>query len=1171
MTPGQTLALEQVKRVARQGSAVEILHVIEPSDDEPRLRIELSIYCGDMERVETGLPLRGRERVMVSVGANFPYDYPSVHVPHRRFAGFAHVMWSYWLCLYQAPQTEWSPRRGMFGFLERLELWFRQAALDQLDPTGGPLHPPITYFASGPLMIPRCDAPVRDGKLWLGLARLRQVSANRVDIVGWGTTADPDEGLVGPAILLDRSMPLEYPSKLGSLLRCLLERGVSLASVFGIIRSALEHNAKDQPLYVVLGAPMRGIREGELRQHLTGWRADSFVGDVAGLLGRIRELEFRARESGVAGVEDDAAILRIAVIELFERWADETGVTWCQVREDRPEVTTRRDSGRPASVFRGRTVEVWGCGAIGGYMAEWIVRAGARKVLLRDQGVVTPGVLVRQPYVDGDIGRPKAEALAERLGKIRDDCKVEAVAGDVVRRPLGEGQFGEHVDFVIDATASNIVLAKMEEVWCHCPDSRTTVVSVAIDRNAERMMVALATSKHTGGPLDVVRRMKLTACRSGRLRAYVDAFFPDPPPRPFQPEPGCSDATFVGSGADAALLSAAAVNAISEMLQNNSGASAHGCFLASAGASGGGPAHAMCSFEADLVFIDPGSGYETRVEQAAWRSLLACTRASARRLGSEVETGGLLFGELDEHLKVIWVSEASGPPPDSRQSAEEFICGIAGTHALNAEKSERSRKSAQYVGMWHTHAGARAVPSDRDLSAMDTLLTTSPAPVERLLLMIVGFREPMPEVSASVFLRREFESLRQSGWLTRVMELHVVPRDAPPRPHRVGVALSGGGSRAIAFHLGCLRALHDRQVLVQTEVLSTVSGGSVIGALYAYSDYPFEDFEKRVRSLLRRGLVEAIARRTFLSPRILSIIGTKVISGTAAGAAFALRSLVGGLERFLPRRSRAGGTWAQQFQPPLRRWVSRTSAFEHALRDELYGSMRLSDRGRSGLDIVINACELRTGTAFRFGSRESGCWRYGLIVDNNVDVATAVAASAAYPALLPAIDRVFEFQRRGEGRTKERIILTDGGVYENLGVTCMTPGRDAAFSTNVFSPEYIICCDAGPGQFSDTPIPYGWATRMARSFEVTHRQVQHGLQQQLHGWQEQGLVSGFVYSYLGQQDERLPYRPPDLVSRDDVFHYPTDFSPMSEFDIETLCRRGEQLTSLLVEHYCPAL
>jgi Patatin-like phospholipase len=49
----------------------------------------------------------------------------------------------------------------------------------------------------------------------------------------------------------------------------------------------------------------------------------------------------------------------------------------------------------------------------------------------------------------------------------------------------------------------------------------------------------------------------------------------------------------------------------------------------------------------------------------------------------------------------------------------------------------------------------------------------------------------------------------------------------PAAPPAIGLALSGGGSRAIAFHLGCLRALHDLGILPQVKVLSTVSGGAL--------------------------------------------------------------------------------------------------------------------------------------------------------------------------------------------------------------------------------------------------------------------------------------------------------------------------------------------------------
>ena len=77
---------------------------------------------------------------------------------------------------------------------------------------------------------------------------------------------------------------------------------------------------------------------------------------------------------------------------------------------------------------------------------------------------------------------------------------------------------------------------------------------------------------------------------------------------------------------------------------------------------------------------------------------------------------------------------------------------------------------------------------------------------------------------------------------------------------RIGLALSGGGSRAIAFHLGCLRALNKKGVLDNIDVISTVSGGSVIGAIYAYECESFEEFDKRVVELLKKGLVKSIIR-----------------------------------------------------------------------------------------------------------------------------------------------------------------------------------------------------------------------------------------------------------------------------------------------------------------------
>ena len=49
---------------------------------------------------------------------------------------------------------------------------------------------------------------------------------------------------------------------------------------------------------------------------------------------------------------------------------------------------------------------------------------------------------------------------------------------------------------------------------------------------------------------------------------------------------------------------------------------------------------------------------------------------------------------------------------------------------------------------------------------------------------------------------------------------------------KLGLALSGGGHRAAFFHVGVLAKLAELGLLRRVEVISTVSGGSIVGALY---------------------------------------------------------------------------------------------------------------------------------------------------------------------------------------------------------------------------------------------------------------------------------------------------------------------------------------------------
>jgi NTE family protein len=172
--------------------------------------------------------------------------------------------------------------------------------------------------------------------------------------------------------------------------------------------------------------------------------------------------------------------------------------------------------------------------------------------------------------------------------------------------------------------------------------------------------------------------------------------------------------------------------------------------------------------------------------------------------------------------------------------------------------------------------------------------------------------------------------------------------------------------------------------------------------------------------------------------------------------------------------------------------------------------------------------------------------------------------------LLPAIDTRYDFDTR-DGTRSERVLLTDGGVYDHLGISAMDPDRSAAYTTNVHQVDYVITCDAGHGVLDADTWPMWWTGRTRRSFETVYRKVQDAGKGDLFKWRESQKLSGFVMPYLGMNDHALPHRPPDLVTRDQVRGYPTNFSAMSPEHLRLLSTRGEQLTRLLLDWHCPEI
>lgn len=730
MFSGRNIALEQLRAIAAApGSPLELLNFDEVAGGG--LSAQVSIDCQGIVSSTSGMPLRARERFYIGISKDFPFEAPVLLVSHNRFLGYPHVYWGCYLCLYQAPETEWNSSDGMFGFMERVDFFLRSAAAGKLDPVGAPMHPPTTPASKRtdlPTVIPKVDAPHTGGNTWFGFGTIENISRRRIDITGWTSVLDdkwPDVPLA-PAVLLNRPLSHQFPSKIGELIVALQERGVSRNTLILLLRCALIQSENDSPLLLLIGAPMRGIQGDEApKQHLTAWWIDPEVANA------LRLAMPKTTDS------EELRHLRAEYEETYFKILEKYPVHWCPLLEDRPEIIVRRDRGTPANWFRGKSVALWGCGAIGAQIAEGVVRAGATRLIMYDNARIKPGVLIRQPYEDLDVGFNKADALKLRLQRIRPDLVIEAHVADVRHAVLNRVDWSDNADIVFDATASRAVLAKLE--WARKTHfQRVPIVSLVLGPRAQKAMVLITGAGHSGGPFDASRSAKLHLLRDRRGHKFLEEFFPELPAPPFQPEPGCSEPTFVGSYSDVTSLSHIMLNAVPEILTSMEPSEAEAIFYGTSLDQRKPPALLSYRIGRRLQSVDPANAFEIRISQDAWLQMQKYIDRSAWRFGQRVETGGILFGERDETLKIMWVDEFSPPPRDSTLTPTEFVCGTRGTAELHAKRDRESRGSIRYIGMWHTHPESLPVPSSTDLLAMSTLSSQTGGQFAHSLMVIIG-------------------------------------------------------------------------------------------------------------------------------------------------------------------------------------------------------------------------------------------------------------------------------------------------------------------------------------------------------------------------------------------------------------------------------------------------
>ncbi|MDR2872007.1 MAG: patatin-like phospholipase family protein [Xanthomonadaceae bacterium] len=272
----------------------------------------------------------------------------------------------------------------------------------------------------------------------------------------------------------------------------------------------------------------------------------------------------------------------------------------------------------------------------------------------------------------------------------------------------------------------------------------------------------------------------------------------------------------------------------------------------------------------------------------------------------------------------------------------------------------------------------------------------------------------------------------------------------------IALCLSGGGYRAMVFHLGVLWRLNELGFLARLDRISSVSGGSITAAMLGLKWHRLDFADGIAKQLIVEVIdpIRAFARKTI------------DIGSVAKGI-------------LLPG--------------------SVSEKVATAYRKHLFGDATLQDFPDSGPHFVINATNVQTGVLWRFSKPYMRDYLVGEVKHPTLPLATAVAASSAFPPFLSPVrlkldPNVFtppDDEPYHEPPYTTDVHLSDGGVYDNLGLETAWK----RYGT-------ILVSDAG-GAMKPSPNPWiNWVMHLKRILDIVDNQVR--------ALRKRQLLAGFI-------------------------------------------------------------
>jgi predicted acylesterase/phospholipase RssA len=388
---------------------------------------------------------------------------------------------------------------------------------------------------------------------------------------------------------------------------------------------------------------------------------------------------------------------------------------------------------------------------------------------------------------------------------------------------------------------------------------------------------------------------------------------------------------------------------------------------------------------------------------------------------------------------------------------------------------------------------------------------------------------------------------------------------------KVGLGLSGGGFRASLFHIGVLARLAELDLLRRVEVLSCVSGGSIIGAHYYLE----------VRKLLGSKTDEEITGQDYI--RIVEKIEKDFLDGVQRNVRTRVAAgLVTNLKMLLfpnySRTLRVGELYESEIFSKVKdrpagdekkdRWLNELRVEPMIgpgiIQKEFNPKSENWRRGAKAPILILNAATLNTGHTWHFtvtymgeppgsiNSEIDGNYRLRRMYYSNapttprnyrkIRLGHAVAASSCVPGLFEplALADLYD-DKNGNQDADLKVRLVDGGVCDNQGIGGLLE-QDCSI---------LIVSDAS-GQMESLNDPSTTLLGVPlRSSGILQARVREAQYKEMKARKESGQLRGFMFAHLkeGLGVEPLNWRecPPYLRISD--YDRP-ESSPSSETSYE---------------------